>query len=426
MSDFFRISGFNKQILTAIQACGYETPTPIQQQAIPKILAGKHVIGIAHTGTGKTAAYLLPVIKILGYPQGQHARCLIVVPVHELAVQVQQAAQALAQNTGLRILSVYGGGSIKQQREQLEEGCDIVIGTPGRLLELYRQGYLVLKKIKHLVIDEADKLLDLGFMPQLNNLFEVLPVKRQNLLFSATMNDKVKRLVESFIDFPEYVEIEQEQKVAPGVMQMIYQLPNFSSKTKFLIRLLRDEQLEMNKVIVFCRTKAIAKRLSAELKNSIGENMVRRIDGNLQQQARINAVKALNDGEIKVLVATDIAARGLDIQNVSHVVNFDVPLVYDDYIHRIGRTGRIFTKGRSITFCTEADRWHWKKIEKLIGKKIPVTSLPEDFVPDPTPYEEQQMMNREMDMQRRKDDPLYQGAFHEKKSSKNRNLKSRR
>ncbi|MBL7928084.1 MAG: DEAD/DEAH box helicase [Bacteroidia bacterium] len=409
--------GFNKQIITAIKECGYETPTPVQQQAIPKILAGKQVIAIAHTGTGKTASYLLPLLKILGYPQSNEPRCLIVVPVHELCIQVQNAAASLALHTGLRIISVYGGGSIKTQREQLQAGCDFVIGTPGRLLELYKEGSLVFKKVKHLVIDEADKLLDMGFMPQLNKLFEVLPVKRQNLLFSATMNDKVKRLAENFIAFPEYLEIQQEQKTAPGVAQKIYAIPNFSSKAKFLIRFLNDENQAMNKVIVFCRTKAIAKRLSDELKLSFGTSAVRRIDGNMQQQARINAVQALNEGAVRILVATDIAARGLDIRNVTHVINFDVPLIYDDYIHRIGRTGRVFTKGESITYCTEADLWHWKKIEKLTGKKIPFTPLPGDFETEKTPYEEQQFMNRELDKQRRKDDPEYQGAFHEKKSS---------
>lgn len=424
-SDFTQF-GFNKQILSAIKECGYETPTPIQIEAIPKILAGKQVIGIAHTGTGKTAAYLLPLIKITGYAQGEEPRCLIVVPVHELCIQVQNAALALTQYTGHRFVSVYGGGSIKVQREQLKNGCDIIIGTPGRLLELYKEGSLVLKKIKHLVIDEADKMLDLGFMPQLNKLFEVLPVKRQNLLFSATMNDKVKRLAETFIDFPDYLEIHQEQKAAPGVEQRIYFVPNFSTKTKFLVRLLNDADQKLIKVMVFCRTKAIAKRLSDELKSSIGENQVRRIDGNMQQQGRINAVNALNEGAVRILVATDIASRGLDIKNVSHVVNFDVPLVYDDYIHRIGRTGRVFTKGESMTFCTEADLWHWKKIEKLIGKKISFTPLPDDFVTEKTPFEEQQLMNREIDAQKRKDNPDYQGAFHEKKSSKKHKTKDRR
>ncbi len=418
--------GFNKQILTAINDCGYKMPTPVQQQAIPKILAGKQVIGIAHTGTGKTAAYILPLLKILGYPQSNEPRCLIVVPVHELCIQVQNAAASLATYTGLRIVSVYGGGSIKIHREQLEAGCDIVIGTPGRLLELYKEGMLILKKVKHFVIDEADKMLDMGFVPQLNKLFEVLPVKRQNLLFSATMNDKVKKLAENFIAFPEYLEIQQEQKTAPGVEQKIYSIPNFSSKTKFLLRLLNDKKEEMKKVMIFCRTKAIAKKLSDELKKAIGENQVRRIDGNMQQQARINAVQALNEGVVRILVATDIAARGLDIRNVTHVINFDVPLIYDDYIHRIGRTGRIFTKGESITFCTDADLWHWKKIEKITGKKISFTPLPAGFKADETPFEEQQWMNREMDAQKKKDNPDYQGAFHEKKSSKKHKRKPKR
>jgi ATP-dependent RNA helicase RhlE len=418
--------GFNKQILTSIKECGFEYPTPVQQQAIPKILAGRQVIGIAHTGTGKTAAYLLPLIKMTGYPQGDVPRTLIVVPVHELCIQVQQAAASLARYTGLRMAAVYGGGSLKAQRELLKAGCDFVIGTPGRLLELYQEQTLILKKIKYLVVDEADKMLDMGFLPQLNKLMEVIPVKRQNLLFSATMNEKVKKLAENFIDFPEYVEIHQEQKVAPGVEQTIFSIPNFSSKVKFLIRLLTDEPDSMTKVMIFCRTKAIAKKLSDLLKISFGENQVRRIDGNMQQQSRINAVNALNEGAVRMLVATDIASRGLDIRNVSHVINFDVPLVYDDYIHRIGRTGRVFTKGSSITFCTEADSWHWKKIEKLTGKKIPFTPLPDDFETEKTPYEEQQLMNREIDAQKKKDNPEYRGAFHEKKSGNKHKTKHRR
>lgn len=410
-------------MLQSVQESGWITPTPVQQKVIPQILAGQQVVGIAHTGTGKTAAYLLPLLKLLNYPQGDVPRCLILVPVHELAIQVSDVASQLAAQTRLRISALFGGGSIKKQREELKKGTDIIIGTPGRILDLYSKENLILKKIRFLVLDEADKLLDLGFLPQLNRLFEILPINRKNLLFSATMNNKVKALVESFIAFPVYVEVMQQSKTAPGVEQRLVAVPNFQAKVDFLKKLLEDEQ--MNRVMIFCRTKTIARNVSDNLKTFIPEKKVRRIDGNQQQQQRVNAVHALNSGEAQILVATDIAARGLDVKSVSHVINFDVPLVYDDYIHRIGRTARVFTTGTSITFCTEADQWHWKRIEKLTGTRLTPEPLPATIRVQPTPFEEQQYMNREIDLQKKKDDPQFKGAFHERKILKNKRKRTR-
>jgi len=403
----------NKQLLNAIADAGYETPTAIQQKAIPQVLAGVDMLGIAQTGTGKTAAYLLPLLMKIKFAQGDDPRALILVPTRELAMQVYEHLKMLAKYTDLRACALYGGTGIKPQREALEKGMDIVIATPGRLMDLYHERSVVLKKIQVFVMDEAERLLDMGFKRQIDSIIEVVPMRRQNLLFSATMSERIQTLTEQFLDRPVEIRIEPDVRTAKTVSQILYYVPNLKSKTNLLLHLLNDG--DFTKTIIFCKTKVAATNIGKYMERKFGEENVRVIHGNKEQNTRINAVKAFHAGEVKFLVTTDVASRGLDIREVSHVINFDVPLVYEDYIHRIGRTGRAFHTGDSITFCSPDDEYHLKKIQKLIGQKIPVKDIPGEVEITETPFEEKQHQLREIDNQRKKDDPEFAGAFQEKR-----------
>ena len=405
----------NTQLWKAVEEKGYLTPTRIQQKAIPAILAGQDVMGIAQTGTGKTAAYVLPLLKKLSHPQGDEPRGLILLPARELAIQVEREVREFAKYTGLRSAVIFGGSGAKAQIEQLKKGIDILVATPGRLLELYADGHLVLKKLQVFVLDEAERLMDMGFISQLHRILEIIPRKRQHLLFSATMSGLVRKIAGDFLAFPTIVQIEPEKRTASTVSQLVFFTPNRKTKINLLEHLLSDTE-DLTKVIVFCKTKEAATGLYRYLSRRHGESQVRVIHGNKSQQSRIHAVTEFRKPEVRVLVATDVAARGLDIPAISHVINFDVPLVAEDYVHRIGRTGRAFHTGASITFCHDADRYYLEKIEKLIGSEIPVAALPEGVFVEQTPYEERQEQAREMDQQHRKTDPAFQGAFHEKKS----------
>lgn len=402
----------NKQLLNAIADVGYEAPTPIQQQAIPLTLAGHDVMGIAQTGTGKTAAYVLPLLMKVKYAQGMHPRALILAPTRELVIQIDENVKQLSTYTDLRHVCLYGGIGPKAQIEAVEKGADIVIATPGRLLDLYFREVLVLKDIKILVLDEADKMMDMGFMPQIRNILEIIPVKRQNLLFSATMPPKVAKLSEEFLEFPELVEITPQATAVETVTQKLYRVPNLKTKINLLLLLLQDP--ELSKVIIFVKTKATADNIFKFLDRKLTDE-IRVIHANKGQNSRINAIEAFKQDEVRVLVTTDVTARGIDINEVSHVINFDVPLIYEDYVHRIGRTGRAFRTGEALTFANEAEMYHIRKIQEIIREKIPETPLPPELTIADTPFEEQQTMAREIDQQKRKESPDYQGAFHEKK-----------
>lgn len=404
--------GLNPQLLRALSDMGYKEPTEIQKQGIPPILSGQAVIGIAQTGTGKTAAYLLPVLYKTKYAQGSDPRALILVPTKELVVQITGYARSLARYTDLRIADLYGGVGTKSQIEQLRRGVDIVVATPGRFMEIYLKGELPVKQIKMLVLDEADRMMDMGFMPQLRKIFEVIPAKRQNLLFSATFPPKVEQLAEEFLDFPVRIEVTPSATVPAQVNQQLYYVPNLKTKINFIEYLLSKP--EFSRVLIFTRTKTGADNVFKFLdRKKIGP--VRVIHSNKTQNSRINAVQQLKEGTLRVLVSTDVTARGIDISNLSHVINFDVPVMYDDYVHRIGRTGRAFQTGTAITLATDADRYHIKKIEELIGQPIPVYPVPAEVKLEETPFEEKQQMAREIDEQRRKENPGYRGAFHPKK-----------
>ena len=414
----FENFNLNKQLLSAVAEAGFENPTEVQQKCIPLILGGQEVIGIAQTGTGKTAAYLLPLLMKIKYATGKEPRALVLAPTKELTLQIAEHATQLARYTDLRILAVYGGVGPKIQIDALEKGVDVIIATPGRFMELYLKGELITKQINTLVLDEADRMMDMGFMPQLRKIFEIIPHKRQNLLFSATFPEKVERLSREFLMFPVKVEITPQATAATQVEQELYTLPNLRTKINLLEYLLQDQEA-FNRVLIFTRTKEVADNVFRYLeRKEYGPTKV--IHSNKGQNTRINAINEFKEGRLRILVSTDVTARGIDVLKVSHVINFDVPILYEDYVHRIGRTGRAFQEGKAITFATPPEMYHISKIEKLIREKIPVKQLPPDLEVAETPPMEARDMAKEIDWQKKKEDPTFQGAFHERKGGKKR------
>ena len=411
----FENFNLNRQLLNAVADLGFDQPTEIQQKCIPVITGGQEVIGIAQTGTGKTAAYLLPVMMKVKYAQGVEPRAVILAPTKELTVQIAEHARQLAKYTDLRILPIYGGVGVKGQIDAIQKGIDIIIATPGQFMEIYLRGELPVKVIKTLVLDEADRMMDMGFMPQLRKIFEVIPRKRQNLLFSATFSDRVERLSAEFLEFPIRVEVTPPATTAKQVRQELYEIPNIKTKINFLEYLLRDQEV-FNRVMIFTRTKENADNIFKYLdRKDLGP--VRVIHSNKGQNSRMNAVNEFKDGKLRILVTTDVTARGIDVTKVSHVINFDVPILYEDYVHRIGRTGRAFQDGMAITFVNPAEAYHVEKIESLIREKIPVKKLPAEIEIADTSRDEAKEMAREIDFQKRKEDPTFKGAFHKRKNA---------
>ena len=351
MGATFEDFKFNRQLLNAIDDAGYAEPTPVQQKAIPPILNGQDVMGIAQTGTGKTAAYALPIIMRLKYAQGENPRALIVAPTRELAMQIEENVKTFAKYTDLRVVTLYGGLGPKTQIEQVNKGVDIVVATPGRFMDIYLAGHLVMKQLQVLVLDEADKMMDMGFMPQINRILEVVPRKRQNLLFSATMSDKIHQLSANFLEFPTVIEVTPQATPAQTVDQRLYYVPNVKTKIN-LLKYLLDNTDEIKKLMLFCKTRTVAEDVYKFLIRKYNEQEVRVLHANKGQNTRINSMNAFKNDEVKILVSTDVAARGIDVNDVSHVINFDVPFVTEDYVHRIGRTGRALQLGEAITFCT--------------------------------------------------------------------------
>lgn len=412
----------NRQLLNALEDAGYKSPTPIQAKAIPVAMAGHDLFGIAQTGTGKTAAYLVPILMKINYAQGNDPRALILAPTRELVMQIEDNARKMAAYTDLRIVGLYGGKGPKLQIEELKKGVDLIVATPGRFTELYHAEAIFPRHIKTLVLDEADRMMDMGFMPQIRKILEVIPTKRQNMLFSATMPERVVKLSEEFLEFPRVVEVAPQSTTLDTIEQRVYHVPNFKTKINLLNWFLHQADV-VDKVIVFTKTKETANNLFKFIQRKINP-LVKVIHGNKDQNARINAFESFKTGESRILVATDVSSRGLDVSMVSHVINFDVPLLYEDYVHRIGRTGRIFKTGSAWTFVNPAEEYHLGKIEDLIRKKIPVYPLPSDLIVEATPFEEQQDMAREVDHQKRKENPDFKGAFHEKKHPRGQDKKT--
>ena len=417
MAKSFEEFNLNRQILNAVADAGYTVATPIQEKAIAPVLSGQDICGIAETGTGKTAAYVLPMLMKLKYAQGDSARALILAPTRELAMQIAEEVKRFSTYTDLRSVVIFGGIGPKTQKEQIKAGVDIIIATPGRFLDLYLTGDINTRYLQFLVLDEADKMMDMGFIGSIHRILEVVPRKRQNLLFSATMSDLVQKIAGDFLKHPTIIEASEQATPAQTVTQVLYELPNFKTKINLLQHLLKDVEV-FNRLIIFCKTKSVADNIYSYVVRKFGEETVRVIHANKGQNTRINSINSFKEGNIRVLVATDVASRGIDVSDVSHVINFDVPIIIEDYVHRIGRTGRAFATGDAITFCTEAEKYYIRKIEKLIRQFIPVLPLPEEVFIEETPYDERQQIAKEIDLQKRKEDPEFKGAFHEKKNAK--------
>lgn len=417
----------SRQFLNAIDDLGYSEPSPIQKKAIPISMAGHDLLGIAQTGTGKTAAFVLPILMKLKFAQGEHARALILAPTRELVMQIEENAKALAKYTDLRIVCLYGGLGPKTQIELIQAGVDIIVSTPQRFLDIYQKGIIHTKTIKTMVLDEADKMMDMGFAGQIRSVLEIVPIKRQNMLFSATMSDKVITLTEEFLEFPEKIEIAPQASVVDTIDQQLYEVPNFKTKINLLEHLLNEP--EFTRVIVFTKTRANADNVSKFLDRR-GLGPIRVIHANKGQNTRINAMSEFKEGNVRVLVSTDVTARGMDISMVSHVINFDVPIITEDYVHRIGRTGRANNAGIAITFANPLELFAIAEIEKLIQTPINRSAIPARVIIEKTPFIEAQEMLREIDNIKKREDPDFKGAFHEKKnkysaSSKTKDKKQR-
>ncbi|MGE0019074.1 MAG: DEAD/DEAH box helicase [Draconibacterium sp.] len=416
MKQSFEDLKIAKSILVTLEEIGFHEPTPVQEEAIPKINSGVNVVGVAQTGTGKTAAYLLPLLTKLRKPEGTDPRVIIIVPTRELSIQVGDDIEELTGKSEIRHASVYGGIGWTKHAAMLKAGVDILVATPGRMWELYQNGALSFKKVKYLVIDEADRMLDMGFIPQLRQLLEVLPNRRQNLLFSATFSEIIEKMATEFLDHFEKVEVAPSATPVELVTQKAYRVPNYRTKLNLIHHLLKDEEL-FNRVIIFVNTKEHAEEVFSAIKRAEGEKRI--LHSNKGQNTRINAINAFKKGEVRILITTDVSARGLDASLVSHVINFDLPASYEDYVHRIGRTARAGNKGDAISLIDPADEWHLKKIEELIRMPLPMQSLPEGVEIIDTEFNEKQELLREIDRQRKIDDPTFKGAFHAKKRRDN-------
>ena len=361
--------GLSSAMVDGVKAMGYVEPTPIQLRAIPLILAGRDVIGSAQTGTGKTAAFALPILSKLGQHEPQ-TRFLVLEPTRELAAQVETAIHDFARFTNLRIAVLFGGVGYGLQRETLRKGADIIVATPGRLLDLMQQGDCRLDRVKFLVLDEADRMLDMGFLPDVKRILQKIPRERHTSLFSATIPPEIETLIQWAMRNPQTIEIGARRTPAENVKHVIYPVSD-AQKTDLLLELLKRVNYES--VIIFCRTKHGADRAAGVLKRN--NHAVAVLHSNRTQREREQALQGFREGRYEVLVATDIAARGLDIADVSHVINYDVPQHPEDYIHRIGRTGRMENKGDAFTLMVAEDGRHVQAIERFISQKIPRVKL---------------------------------------------------
>ena len=360
----FNLLGLSKPVLDAIQALGYEVPTPIQAQGIPVMMQGRDLIGSAQTGTGKTAAFALPILSQLERPE-RAPRALVLVPTRELAVQVEESIRTMARFTHLRCTVVYGGVGYGKQLESLRRGTDIVVATPGRLLDHIERRSVDLSRVKHLVLDEADRMLDMGFLPDVKRIIGHVPTLRQTALFSATIPPQIESLIKWAMKTPETIEIGQRRSPAETVRHSVYPVAD-AQKSDLLQELL--QRSEYRSAIVFCRTKHRADRIGKML--SRANHAVAVIHSNRSQRERDQALGGFRTGQFKVLVATDIAARGIDVAEVTHVINYDVPMHPEDYVHRIGRTGRAQAEGDAFTLMVAEDAQTVRAIERYIGKPI--------------------------------------------------------
>ncbi len=411
----FQELDLSNPLRNAIEDLGFQSPTPIQEQAFPVVRSGSDVVGIAQTGTGKTFAYLLPILRDLKFSKQLNPRVLILVPTRELVVQLVEEVEKLAKYMTLRVLGVYGGVNLNRHKQAVAQGCDVLIATPGRLYDLAVSHVLKLKSIQKLVIDEVDVMLDLGFRFQILNIFDLLPQRRQNIMFSATMTTDVDQLIDDFFTAPKKIAIAVSGTPLDNIEQSCYDVPNFYTKINLLKELLSDKEFE--KVLVFAPNKrnadAIFKLIEEEFPNQVSL-----IHSNKTQNYRLHSIADFNNGTHRILIATDVIARGLDLQEISHVINFNPTHYPENYMHRIGRTGRAEHKGKSILFTTQKEQENKKKIEELMNYEIPKLEIPEhveisnQLTEEERPKDAQQSKNREQKVSKGE-------AFHQKKE-KNR------
>jgi len=377
----FKSLGLSDALVKAVEEKGYTTPSPIQQKAIPHILEGKDILASAQTGTGKTAGFTLPVLQYLTatkHPKYRPLRVLVLTPTRELAAQVHDNVREYSKYVDIRSTVVFGGVKAASQIKTLRQGVDILVATPGRLLDLHDQKAVSFKRVDVLILDEADRMLDMGFARDLNKIISYMPAKRQNLMFSATFSDDIKKLASGILNNPVEVETAPQNSTAKKVSHQVYKVDK-KEKTPLIIKLIKDNNWEQ--VLVFTRTKHGANKLTEKLiKSGISAAA---IHGNKSQGARTKALKNFKDNTIKILVATDIAARGLDIPLLPHVINFELPNVPEDYVHRIGRTGRAGAEGEAISLVCSEETEYQKEIEKILNEKLK-TSVLEGFEPTDT------------------------------------------
>ncbi|WP_299005689.1 DEAD/DEAH box helicase [uncultured Tenacibaculum sp.] len=410
----FQDLDLSNPLRNSIEELGFVNPTPIQEQAFPVIRSGKDVVGIAQTGTGKTFGYLLPILRDLKFSKQQHPRVMILVPTRELVVQVVEEIEKLAKYITLKTVGVYGGVNLNRHKEAVMQGADIIVATPGRLYDLALSNVLKLKSIQKLVIDEVDVMLDLGFRFQLLNIFDLLPQRRQNIMFSATMTEDVEALIDDFFIAPHKIAIAVSGTPLDNIQQISYDVPNFYTKVNLLNYLLFDKS-EFNKVLVFAPNKRNADRLF----DCVAEEFPSQacvIHSNKTQNYRLRSIEQFNKGEKRILIATDVIARGLDLEEVTHVVNFNVPHFPENYMHRIGRTGRAEHEGKSILFATEKEQEAKQRIEELMNYTIPKLEIPEQVeITKQLTEEERPKEEREVNKNRTSQEYEAGPAFHEKK-----------
>ncbi|WP_298238141.1 DEAD/DEAH box helicase [uncultured Algibacter sp.] len=413
----FQDLNINTPLHNALDDLGFYTPTPIQEQAFNVVASGKDVVGIAQTGTGKTFAYMLPILRNLKFSKQENPRVLVLVPTRELVVQVVDEIEKLSKYINNRVLGVYGGTNINTQKQAIAQGIDILVATPGRLYDLALTRVLQLKSIQKLVIDEVDVMLDLGFRHQLINIFDILPQRRQNIMFSATMTQDVDLLINDFFKSPERVSIAVSGTPLDNISQHRYNVPNFYTKVNLLVHLLNDTE-QYNKVLIFVAFKRMADRLFEKLDEFFKEELCV-IHSNKTQNYRLRSIEQFRNGENRILVATDVMARGLDIDNVSHVINFDTPDFPENYMHRIGRTGRAEREGQALVFSTKKEEEAIENIELLMKMTIPVLEIPEAVEISTELIEEERPQIKERNNpNKRRDEDAPGPAFHEK-SEKN-------
>ena len=421
MSNFNEIN-LNQQLYNAIEDLGYQHQTPIQEETFSKILSGKDVVGIAQTGTGKTIAYCLPLLQELSYSTQTNPRILILVPTRELVAQVVETLNQLTKYITCRIIGVYGGTNMNTQKIWLQDGADIIVATPGRLYDLALCRALQLKGIKKVVIDEVDVMLDLGFRFQLTNIFELLPNKKQNIMFSATMTEDIEMIIYSFFSKAEKVQIALSGTPLDNIHQTKYSVPNYFTKENLLVSILSDK-VKMQKVLIFVSSKKIADRLYESLSEFFISDLAV-IHSNKSQNYRFRSINRYNEGKVRILIATDIIARGLDLDRISHVVNFDTPKFPENYMHRIGRTGRAEEEGNSILFYTQKEEFYKNNIEELMKMKICELEIPKDVeIAQKLTSEEHRANNKNINRNIKTIDRINSG-FHEK-NAKNQQVNDR-